>query len=747
MRCTPRPAQGTRYPRLLALALLALVSRPLRTHAANFTVDDTGEASDATPGDGVCATAGAVCTLRAAMEEANALAGSDQIALPAGTFVTNAQLPDVTTNITITGAGSAQSIVQAGAGHPQLFNVTSTGHLSLNMLQLTNAHRAVGSTDGPVAIDACLVTGNSAFPAIDVGGSGSATVTYTITNSTLSNNTANVGAALAVNFGSLVATNVTFSGNTAPSGGGAVYLHGSAAYHHQFQNCHFTGNAAPNGSAILTDGGPLNIDTSTFSNNTADGVYAGALATNATSTTITDSTFDSNHGTSGNPSGSLGGAVMISNQVTALRVTFSNNDTTGQGGAVFAGANTPAQLDCNDCTFSGNTAAQGGGAVATGNGSGLVRLASSTVTANTAATGGGLFAGAANGIRIKNTIVAGNTNAGAPDCTGAGISSSDYNLIGDGTGCTIAARTGDQIGSSGSPIDPGLGPLANNGGTIKTHALLATSPAGEAGNPAGCTDFTATAIVTDGRNESRVVDGNNDGTARCDIGAVEAPAGTFPTPSTTTTLPGATTTTSSTVTGATTTTTTSTTLPPVCVGGTTISKAMLTVKKLGDPAGNEGVVMKGTLDFPAGTPAVVDPSTKGAQLLIEDLGSGSAAVFNLTYLATAVPPGAPGAGCNAKDGWKKLAYKNVSGALDPPTCTAKSADGLTALRFKDKRAKSKGIAFTAKAKNAQLPVLVGPARITVVLGGTVTESQAGECGIHAFEAGSCKRKKTTLVCK
>ena len=49
--------------------------------------------------------------------------------------------------------------------------------------------------------------------------------------------------------------------------------------------------------------------------------------------------------------------------------------------------------------------------------------------------------------------------------------------------------------------------------------------------------------------------------------------------------------------------------------------------------------------------------------------------------------------------------------------------------------------------SGQLPVLVGPARITVVLGGTVTESLAGECGIHAFEAGSCKHKKTTLTCK
>src|SRR5207237_4900268 len=37
----------------------------------SFTVNDNGDAGDANPGDGVCASAGAVCTLRAAIEEAN----------------------------------------------------------------------------------------------------------------------------------------------------------------------------------------------------------------------------------------------------------------------------------------------------------------------------------------------------------------------------------------------------------------------------------------------------------------------------------------------------------------------------------------------------------------------------------------------------------------------------------------------------------------------------------------------------
>ena len=49
--------------------------------AANpvYTVNDTGTADDATPGDGYCLTAGGVCTLRAAVDEANAAPGPDTI--------------------------------------------------------------------------------------------------------------------------------------------------------------------------------------------------------------------------------------------------------------------------------------------------------------------------------------------------------------------------------------------------------------------------------------------------------------------------------------------------------------------------------------------------------------------------------------------------------------------------------------------------------------------------------------------
>jgi len=59
---------------------------PTPVYGANFTVDSTVDAVDANPGDGFCATGGGDCTLRAAIQEADALLGEDTIDVPAGTY-------------------------------------------------------------------------------------------------------------------------------------------------------------------------------------------------------------------------------------------------------------------------------------------------------------------------------------------------------------------------------------------------------------------------------------------------------------------------------------------------------------------------------------------------------------------------------------------------------------------------------------------------------------------------------------
>lgn len=93
------------------LVLLAAAAFAPASIAATFAVDglfDDSLAHDASPGDGVCLDGGGDCTLRAAIEEANALAGADSIEfLVAGTILvatSEGQLPTVTDQLTIDGS-------------------------------------------------------------------------------------------------------------------------------------------------------------------------------------------------------------------------------------------------------------------------------------------------------------------------------------------------------------------------------------------------------------------------------------------------------------------------------------------------------------------------------------------------------------------------------------------------------------------------------------------------------------------
>ena len=94
----------------------------------SLLVDSTRDAVDAQPGDGVCATAAGECTLRAAIQEANALPGPQAIVVPPGTYALalpalNDNLADtgdhdVTGPVTIVGAGAGSTIIDGGEPLP-----------------------------------------------------------------------------------------------------------------------------------------------------------------------------------------------------------------------------------------------------------------------------------------------------------------------------------------------------------------------------------------------------------------------------------------------------------------------------------------------------------------------------------------------------------------------------------------------------------------------------------------------------
>ena len=141
-----------------------------------------------------------------------------------------------------------------------------------------------------------------------------------------------------------------------------------------------------------------------------------------------------------------------------------------------------------------------------------------TVNGNTGSAAYSVVGGIVNSgtLSLKNTIVAGNSPS---DVSGA-FTSQTCNLIGNGTGSTGLTNgvNGDKVGTAGSPIDPLLGPLQDNGGPTQTMALLAGSPAIDAGN-------NSSAPAIDQRGTTRILDGNGDGTATIDIGAFELDPG------------------------------------------------------------------------------------------------------------------------------------------------------------------------------------------------------------------------------
>ena len=93
--------------------------------AATFTPGTTNDSIDVSPGDGACADADGQCSLRAAIQEANALAGEDTIVLGAGTYaLTLAGINedasasgdlDVDDDLVLNGAGTDVTLLDGGA--------------------------------------------------------------------------------------------------------------------------------------------------------------------------------------------------------------------------------------------------------------------------------------------------------------------------------------------------------------------------------------------------------------------------------------------------------------------------------------------------------------------------------------------------------------------------------------------------------------------------------------------------------
>ena len=228
------------------------------------------------------------------------------------------------------------------------------------------------------------------------------------------------------------------------------------------------------GAAILNFG-TLTVVASHLSDNDAWPMLAGAIL-NSGSLTVTASIFSGNFA-------SFAGAILNNGTLAVSACTFAQNGAELGAGAIENDATISA---IRNTTFSGNRTLSGSAIYNVGS---IGAISNSTFAFNEGFVGG-TIRNTAHGeiLELAGNIIAANVATITPDVVNEGsIASAQYNVLGVGDGSGIVnGVNGNQVGSLAAPLDPLLGPLADNGGPTFTHALLAGSPAIDRGsNPAG----------------------------------------------------------------------------------------------------------------------------------------------------------------------------------------------------------------------------------------------------------------------
>ncbi len=116
--------------------------------AAEFTVDQTKDGLDKDITDGVCATTEGHCTLRAAIQQANARRGFDRIVIPEGIYFPSIGARgedaaadgdlDILDDLTIVGAGAERTVLTGFEGRYRIFHVLKNSRVTIRNLTLTD---------------------------------------------------------------------------------------------------------------------------------------------------------------------------------------------------------------------------------------------------------------------------------------------------------------------------------------------------------------------------------------------------------------------------------------------------------------------------------------------------------------------------------------------------------------------------------------------------------------------------------
>lgn len=296
---------------LLVLLTLTAVTLfvPSFTHQAlafGFAVDTGNDAADASPGDGICASAGGDCTLRAAVMEANALPGADSIFLYEGTHLLsipgrdeNAAATgdlDITSDVTIRGVG-AESAVDGGS-IDRVFDIRPGAHVTLRAVRIS--YGDAGENDG----GGILNEGTATLDHVGVDG-----------------NTSDDGAGID-NQGMLTVVDSIIADNVAHDVGGGIQNYGALSIVHSG----IANNDGPYGGGGMNNFGTLTVLLSLVYGNSADSGRGGGI-NNFGPATIENTTIAMNS------SYQAGGGVATATPLVLSNVTIAyNTSTTGAGG-------------------------------------------------------------------------------------------------------------------------------------------------------------------------------------------------------------------------------------------------------------------------------------------------------------------------------------------------------------------------------------------------------------------------------
>ena len=464
-----------------------------------FTVNTTDDISDVNPGDGVCETAAgnAQCSVRAAIEETNALPGADTVTVPAGTYVMDYYNStfDITDDLTLEGESTEMTVLEGGSGPADGSLMDIYGEATVNLRQLSFFGGEIGAyalstkTGTTVTLTDVVVRG---FDGIGIGNFGN----MQIIRSTLVDNDFNLRNN---STGTLLVKNSEILG-----GATGIYNLDEATL--RVEGSRIAGNAdfsiGSAGGGILNDAVATLVG-STIENNGARS--AGGIFNGTEGTLTLENSVLANNSASSTSLGldGFGGGISNYGKLIMNGTTVANNRIDGGedganrvslvwGAGVFNAEGAGATI--TNSTFSGNRAlfksrggdtsngARGGGIY---NG-GTLSLDGVTFSGNLISTlssfGGGsleeeLLPGGAivndGQADVRNTIFANST--AVSECAGEKALTSLGANLADDDSCGLN-QPSDLTGT-----DPLLGPLADNGGPTLTHALLEGSPAIDAG--------------------------------------------------------------------------------------------------------------------------------------------------------------------------------------------------------------------------------------------------------------------------